>query len=160
MAELDLVIRGATVVDGTGTPPRSADVAVAGGRIVEVGRVRDRARQEIDADGAAGDARASSTSTRTTTARRRGTQRCAVVGHGVTTVVMGNCGVGFAPVHPADHELLIELMEGVEDIPGAALHEGLPWDWESFPSISTPSSAGHTTSTSPRRSATAPLRCS
>ncbi len=53
--------------------------------------------------------------------------------HGVTTVVMGNCGVGFAPVKRADHDLLIELMEGVEDIPGAALHEGLSWDWETFP---------------------------
>ncbi len=53
-------------------------------------------------------------------------------GHGVTTIVMGNCGVGFAPVRPADHAQLIELMEGVEDIPGAALHEGLPWDWGSI----------------------------
>ena len=53
--------------------------------------------------------------------------------HGVTTLVAGNCGVGFAPVRPADHDRLIELMEGVEDIPGVALHEGLSWDWQSFP---------------------------
>ena len=77
--------------------------------------------------------------------------------HGVTTVVMGNCGVGFAPVRPADHDRLIELMEGVEDIPGAALHEGLTWEWETFAEYLDAVDASPTTSTWAPRSPTA--RC-
>lgn len=129
----DLVIRGGTVVDGTGGPGRTADVAVKDGRIVEVGRVDGPATREIDASGALVtpgfvdihthyDGQATWDSTLAPSSN-----------HGVTTVVMGNCGVGFAPVHDGDHDQLIELMEGVEDIPGAALHEGLAWDWGSFP---------------------------
>ena len=122
----DLVIRGGT--RWSTAPARravTADVAVDGDRIAAVGDVgagrahhRRRRRRR--------DARASSTSTPTTTARPRGTSGSTPSSwHGVTTVVMGNCGVGFAPVRADDHERLIELMEGVEDIPGAALHEGL-----------------------------------
>jgi N-acyl-D-aspartate/D-glutamate deacylase len=129
----DLVIRGGTVVDGTGAPGRSADVAVRDGVITEVGRVDGAAARTIDADGllvtpgfvdihAHYDGQAS-----------WGERMIPSSWHGVTTVVVGNCGVGFAPVKPTDHQRLIELMEGVEDIPGAVLAEGLTWDWETFP---------------------------
>jgi N-acyl-D-aspartate/D-glutamate deacylase len=131
-AEFDLVIRGGTLADGSGGALREADVAVADGRIAAVGKVAGSGREEIDAKGllvtpgfvdihthydgqATWDSRLQPSSW-----------------HGVTTVVMGNCGVGFAPVRAGDRDRLIELMEGVEDIPGAALHEGLPWNWESF----------------------------
>ncbi len=133
MSTHELVIRGGTVVDGTGAPPRTADVAVDGGLVTEVGRLDARAERTIDADGllvtpgfvdihAHYDGQASWAE-----------RMIPSSWHGVTTVVVGNCGVGFAPVHPADHDRLIELMEGVEDIPGAVLHEGLTWDWQSFP---------------------------
>ena len=133
MAEHDLVIRGGHVVDGSGDPGRSADIAVDGGVITSVGKVPERGRDEIDAqdllvtpgfvdihthyDGQAtwGDALDPSSL------------------HGVTTAVMGNCGVGFAPCREQDHDRLIRLMEGVEDIPFPVLAEGLPWNWESFP---------------------------
>src|SRR5437660_2757457 len=131
----DLVIAGGTVVDGTGAPARRADVAVDDDRITAVGSAAElgRGRRRIDADGAVVtpgfvdvhthyDGQATWDSSITPSAW-----------HGVTTVVMGNCGVGFAPVRPSDHDVLVELMEGVEDIPGTALHEGLEWDWESFP---------------------------
>jgi N-acyl-D-aspartate/D-glutamate deacylase len=131
MGEHDVVIRGGTVVDGTGAPRRIVDVAIDGTVITEVGRVAGRGRREIDAAGllvtpgwvdihthydgqATWDSRLTPSSN-----------------HGVTTVVMSNCGVGFAPVHVAHHDRLVELMEGVEDIPGTALHEGLSWAWTS-----------------------------
>jgi N-acyl-D-aspartate/D-glutamate deacylase len=131
--ELDVVIRGGTVADGTGAPLREADVAIRGGRIAEVGAVTQRGVEEIDARGllvtpgfvdvhthydgqATWDSRLSPSSW-----------------HGVTTAVTGNCGVGFAPCRPEDHGTLIRLMEGVEDIPGVVLAEGLPWNWETFP---------------------------
>jgi N-acyl-D-aspartate/D-glutamate deacylase len=133
MAEHDLVVRGGTVVDGTGADPVGADVAVSNGRITAVGKVEGRGSREIDAGGALVlpgfvdihvhyDGQATWDSYLAPSSW-----------HGATTVVMGNCGVGFAPVRPADHIRLIELMEGVEDIPGAALHEGLTWEWRSFP---------------------------
>ena len=133
MAEFDLVVRGGTLIDGTGAPGRRADVAVTDGRIAEVGRIDGRGAREVDADGALVlpgfvdihthyDGQAMWDSSLTPSAW-----------HGVTTLVMGNCGVGFAPVRPDDHDRLIELMEGVEDIPGTALHEGLDWSWDSFP---------------------------
>lgn len=132
MAEFDLVVRRGTVADGTGTGLREADVAVKDGKIVAVGAVSGAGREEIDARGllvtpgfvdihthydgqATWDSRLQPSSW-----------------HGVTTAVMGNCGVGFAPVKLEDRQRLIELMEGVEDIPGAALDEGLAWSWESF----------------------------
>ncbi len=132
MAEFDLVVRGGNVIDGTGTPGRPADVAVRDGIVVEVGAVSGSGVREIDADGALVipgivDIHAHYDGQATWEARMQPSSW-----HGVTTVVMGNCGVGFAPVHDADHDRLIELMEGVEDIPGAALHEGLTWDWNSF----------------------------
>ena len=136
MAEFDLVISGGTVIDGRGSPPQRADVGIADGRIVEVGRLSSlaaaRAKQSVDADGALVtpgfvDIHTHYDGQATWDARLQPSS-----GHGVTTIVMGNCGVGFAPVRPSDHDQLIELMEGVEDIPGAALHEGLPWDWGSI----------------------------
>ena len=129
----DLVVRGGTVVDGTGAPRRSADVAVTDGAVVEVGRVRGRGRREIDADGALvtpGFVDIHTHYDGQVTWDPLLTPSC---WHGVTTVVMGNCGVGFAPVVPERRQWLIGLMEGVEDIPGAALSAGIRWDWQSFP---------------------------
>src|ERR1700730_18229597 len=130
MAEFDLVIRGGTVADGTGQALLTADVAVRDGVVVEVGRVTGTSRQVIDADGALVTPGFVDIHTHYDGQATWDPHLLPSVAHGVTTVVMGNCGVGFAPVHPGDHENLIELMEGVEDIPGAALHEGLPWAWE------------------------------
>ena len=133
MAEFDVVVTGGTVVDGTGAAPRAADVAIVDGRIVEVGKVSGTATRTIDADGALVTPGFVDIHTHYDGQATWDSFLAPSSWHGVTTVVMGNCGVGFAPVRPADHQRLIELMEGVEDIPGAALHEGLAWDWESFP---------------------------
>jgi N-acyl-D-aspartate/D-glutamate deacylase len=134
VAALDLVIRGGTLVDGTGAPSRTADVGVAEGRIVEVGRLgHRRGTREVQADGAVvmpGFVDIHTHYDGLVTWDDRITPSSWL---GVTTVVMGNCGVGFAPCRPEEHERLVELMEGVEDIPGTALHEGLPWGWTTFP---------------------------
>lgn len=131
--QFDLVIRGGMIVDGSGGPPFLGDVAIAGGRICEVGAVGGRARQELDASGrlilpgfvdihthydgqAAWESRLKPSSE-----------------HGVTTVVMGNCGVGFAPCRPRQRGLLVKVMEGVEDIPEIVITQGLPWKWRTFP---------------------------
>lgn len=132
MAGHDLVIRGGTVVDGTGGAPRPADVAVDGDRIVAVGRVDAAGAREIDADGALVTPGFVDIHAHYDGQATWDHHLAPSSWQGVTTVVMGNCGVGFAPVRPADHDRLIELMEGVEDIPGAALHEGLSWEWQSF----------------------------
>ena len=130
--QFDLVIRNGQVIDGSGSEAFTADVAIKDGLIAAVGKVDGRGAKELDATGhlvtpgfidihthydgqAIWDQRLAPSSW-----------------HGVTTVVMGNCGVGFAPVKPKDREAVIELMEGVEDIPGACLHQGLQWNWESF----------------------------
>ena len=129
----ELVIRGGTVVDGTGRTPRTADVIVDSGRVTEIGRAGTRGRREIDADGlivAPGwidihthyDGQAMWDPLLETSSS-----------HGVTTAVMGNCGVGFAPVRAADRAWTIALMEGVEDIPRSVFEHGLKWNWESFP---------------------------
>lgn len=128
----DVVIRGGVVVDGTGAPARTADVAIVDGWITEVGRVRHRGRREIGADGALVTPGWVDVHTHYDGQATWDTQLAPSSWHGVTTAVMGNCGVGFAPVHDHDHQRLIELMEGVEDIPGAALHEGLAWGWNDF----------------------------
>ena len=132
MAAHDLVIRGGTVIDGTGGTPFSADVAVDGDRIVAVGRVEQTGSKEIDADGALVTPGFVDIHAHYDGQATWDHHLAPSSWQGVTTVVMGNCGVGFAPVRPADHQRLIELMEGVEDIPGAALHEGLSWEWQSF----------------------------
>lgn len=129
----DLVVRGGLVVDGTGAPARHADVAVTDGIVVEVGPEVGRGRQEIDADGAVvtpGFVDVHTHYDGQVTWDPALTPSC---WHGVTTTVFGNCGVGFAPVAPERHDWLIGLMEGVEDIPGAALSAGIRWSWESFP---------------------------
>ncbi|MEO8203795.1 MAG: amidohydrolase family protein [Betaproteobacteria bacterium] len=129
----DLLIRGGTIVDGTGAASCTGDVAISDGKITEVGKVTGAARREIDAAGllvAPGwvdihthyDGQASWDPYMTPSSW-----------HGVTTAVMGNCGVGFAPAHKHQRQWMIELMEGVEDIPGAVLSEGVRWEWESFP---------------------------
>ncbi|MDG2278056.1 MAG: amidohydrolase family protein [Pseudomonadales bacterium] len=132
MAQHDLVIRGGHIVDGTGGEGFSGDIAVDGQRISALGLVERRGRREIDAAGALVTPGFVDVHThydgQATWAQRMSPSSH----HGVTTVVMGNCGVGFAPVRKHDRQRLIELMEGVEDIPGAALHEGLSWEWETY----------------------------
>ncbi|MEJ7584908.1 MAG: amidohydrolase family protein [Acidimicrobiales bacterium] len=132
MAQHTRVIRGGTVIDGTGAPARRADVAMTDGRIVEVGSVSGRGQREIDAEGLLVTPGFVDIHTHYDGQATWDHHLAPSSWHGVTTVVMGNCGVGFAPVRPADHQRLIELMEGVEDIPGAALHEGLSWEWQTF----------------------------
>jgi N-acyl-D-aspartate/D-glutamate deacylase len=130
---LDLLVRGGTLIDGTGAPRATADVGIRGGRIVAVGRIDEPARRTIDADGlwvTPGWVDVHTHYDGQVTWDSLLTPSC---WHGVTTVVMGNCGVGFAPVRPGSHDYLIKLMEGVEDIPGTALAEGISWNWESFP---------------------------
>lgn len=129
----DLVIRGGSIVDGTGAPRRTGDVAIDGDRIASAGGTAGPGRREIDADGALvapGWVDIHTHYDGQVTWDPYLTPSC---WHGVTTVVMGNCGVGFAPATPDRHDWLIGLMEGVEDIPGTALAEGIRWEWESFP---------------------------
>lgn len=128
----DLVIRGGKVVDGTGAAPRSADIAIDGDQIVAVGSVEDSGRKEIDADGALVTPGFVDVHTHYDGQASWDPVMMPSVNHGVTTAVMGNCGVGFAPVRPGGQEFLIELMEAIEDIPGTALAEGISWDWETF----------------------------
>ncbi len=129
----DLVIRGGSVIDGTGEEARTADVAISDGVITEVGDVAGQATREIDADGAVVTPGFVDIHTHYDGQAVWESRMNPSSWHGVTTVVFGNCGVGFAPVHDTDHERLVQLMEGVEDIPGTALHEGLSWEWNSFP---------------------------
>jgi N-acyl-D-aspartate/D-glutamate deacylase len=128
----DLVIRGGMLIDGTGAPARGADVAIDGGRIASVGRVSERGRGELDARGLLVTPGFVDVHTHYDGQVTWDPYLSPSCWHGVTTVVMGNCGVGFAPADPARHEWLISLMEGVEDIPGTALHEGIRWGWEHF----------------------------
>src|ERR1700686_1461571 len=129
----DLVIRGGNIADGFGGELFEADVAIKDGRITEVGRVAGKGTEEIDARGklvAPGfvdvhthyDGQVTWSQDITPSSQ-----------NGVTTAIMGNCGVGFAPCRPSDHQRLIQLMEGVEDIPEPVLSAGIPWAWESFP---------------------------
>src|SRR5262245_12608449 len=128
----DLVIRGGTVADGTGGPTYEADIAIAEGTIAILGNVSGSGLVEIDARGQLVTPGFVDIHTHYDGQATWDARLAPSCWHGVTTAVMGNCGVGFAPVKPSDHDRLIELMEGVEDIPGAALHEGLSWDWQSF----------------------------
>lgn len=127
-----LVIRGGTVVDGTGAEPFKADVAVAGDRIVAVGTVDAKGAEEIDARDRIVTPGFVDIHTHYDGQAVWDKHMAPSAWHGVTTAVMGNCGVGFAPCKPADRDKLVELMEGVEDIPGPVMHEGLNWQWESF----------------------------
>jgi N-acyl-D-aspartate/D-glutamate deacylase len=132
-AMADLVIRGGMVVDGTGGAPFEADLAIAEGRITHIGQVAERGREEIDARGHLVTPGFVDIHTHYDGQAVWDSHLAPSAWHGVTTAVMGNCGVGFAPCRAADRDKLIELMEGVEDIPGPILHEGLDWRWESFP---------------------------
>ncbi len=129
----DLVIRGGTIVDGNGGAPFVGDVAIDGRTISIVGTVRGSGREEIDATGLVVAPGFVDIHTHYDGQATWDAEMAPSSWHGVTTVVMGNCGVGFAPARPDKHEWLIGLMEGVEDIPGTALAEGMTWDWETFP---------------------------
>jgi len=129
----DLVIRNGRVVDGTGAAPYQADVAVVGGRITEVGAVDGAARREIDADGLLVTPGVVDIHTHYDGQALWDGDLTPSCWHGVTTVVMGNCSVGFAPCAPDRRDWLMEMMESVEDIPASALRAGMAWDWESFP---------------------------
>ncbi|KQW38680.1 amidohydrolase family protein [Rhizobacter sp. Root404] len=130
---LDWLIEGGTVVDGSGGLPFTADVGVKDGVIVEVGKITAAARERIDAAGAWVTPGFVDIHTHYDGQATWDETFSPSIHHGVTTVVMGNCGVGFAPVVKGREGELIKLMEGVEDIPGAALAEGIRWNWESFP---------------------------
>ena len=130
--EFDLVVRNGTVVDGTGSPSREADVAVRGGRIAAVGKITGSGVEEIDAKGRLVTPGFVDIHTHYDGQAVWDPYTAPSSSHGVTTAVMGNCGVGFAPCKPQDREKLVDLMEGVEDIPGPVMHEGLTWTWESF----------------------------
>ena len=129
----DLVIRNGLVVDGTGAPARQADVAIDDGVVAAIGEVNDLGREEIDADGLLVTPGFVDIHTHFDGQITWDPLLTPSFWHGVTTVVMGNCGVGFAPAAPNRRDWLIGLMEGVEDIPGSALAEGMEWGWESFP---------------------------
>jgi N-acyl-D-aspartate/D-glutamate deacylase len=129
----DRIIKGGTVVDGSGGKPFTADVAIQNGRIAEVGRVAGAARETVDADGLLVTPGWVDIHSHYDGQVTWDSQLAPSFWHGVTTVLMGNCGVGFAPARPDKRQWLIGLMEGVEDIPGTALSEGIVWEWESFP---------------------------
>ena len=129
----DIIIRSGTIVDGSGHPGFVGDVAVTDGVITGVGTVEGRGRREIDARGLIVTPGFVDIHTHYDGQATWDTEIAPTSWHGVTSIVMGNCGVGFAPAAPDKHTFLIDLMEGVEDIPESALAEGLTWDWESFP---------------------------
>ena len=129
----DLVIRGGTVADGRGGALYEADVAIANGRIAEVGKVSAKGKEEIDAKGKLVTPGFVDVHTHYDGQVTWSHDISPSSQNGVTTAIMGNCGVGFAPCRPSDHRRLIELMEGVEDIPEPVLSAGIPWEWESFP---------------------------
>jgi N-acyl-D-amino-acid deacylase len=131
---LDLLIKGGTVVDGSGAAAYTADVGVRDGRIVEIGSLSEPAGEVVDADGALVTPGFVDVHTHYDGQATWDDEMEPSASNGVTTLVMGNCGVGFAPVRPGDHDALVDLMEGVEDIPGSALSVGMPWGrWETFP---------------------------
>ena len=131
----DLVIRNARIIDGTGAPAFKGDLAVNGDKIVAVGRVDDEGTREIDANGKLLTPGWVDVHSHMDGQATWDPLCSPAANHGITTLVMGNCGIGFAPCEPNDeaHDRLIAVVEDVEDIPGAALHEGVEWTWESFP---------------------------
>jgi len=132
----DLIVRGGTIVDGTGRAPFEGDVAVRDGRVAAVtapGEIAEKAAREVDATGLVVTPGFVDIHTHYDAQVTWDAHLSPSCFHGVTTAIVGNCGVGFAPARPNEREWLIQLMEGVEDIPGAALSEGIQWDWETFP---------------------------
>ena len=132
-ASYDLIVRNGTVIDGIGTEPREADIAIQDGRIAAIGRIDSTGRQEINAKGLAVTPGFVDIHTHYDGQVTWDDRFSPSSGHGVTTVLMGNCGVGFAPCRPQDRDTLMNLMEGVEDIPELVMREGVPWNWQSFP---------------------------
>ena len=133
MADFDLVIRGGTVADGGGGELFESDVAIRGDRIVAVGKVAGSGRDEIDARGRLVTPGFVDIHTHFDGQVTWDTSFGPTTNHGVTTLLMGNCGVGFAPCRPEQRAKMIDVMEGVEDIPGVVLAQGLPWNWTTFP---------------------------
>ena len=133
MAEYDLIIRGGMVHDGLGSAPQIADVAVKDGKIAAIGAIAGSASEEIDATGKLVTPGFVDIHTHYDGQATWENRLVPSSGHGVTTVVMGNCGVGFAPCRPEQRDMLVKLMEGVEDIPEVVMVDGLPWNWETFP---------------------------
>src|ERR1700743_2605160 len=129
----DLVIRGGNIADGRGGELFEADVAVTGGRIPGGGKVSAKGKKEVDAKGKLVPPGFVDVHTHYDGQVTWSHDITPSSQNGVTTAIMGNCGVGFAPCRPADHQRLIQLMEGVEDIPEPVLEAGIPWSWESFP---------------------------
>ena len=123
----DLIVRRGTVIDGTGSDPRTADVAVRDGRIAAVGHFDGSGREEIEATGLAVTPGFVDIHTHYDGQATWDDRFVPSSGHGVTSVLMGNCGVGFAPCRPQDHDTLIKVMEGVEDIPEIVMREGVPY---------------------------------
>jgi N-acyl-D-amino-acid deacylase len=131
--DFDLVIRGGTVIDGSGGDPIAGDVAIVDGRVAAVGRFAGSGREEIDAKGLLVtpgfvDIHSHYDGQVTWEHTLRPSSN-----HGVTTALLGNCGVGFAPCRAEQRDLLVSVMEGVEDIPEIVMTEGIPWNWETFP---------------------------
>jgi N-acyl-D-aspartate/D-glutamate deacylase len=133
MVDYDLVIRGGTIADGSGGDLIEGDLAVSGGRIAAIGAFSGRGAEEIDAKGRIVTPGFIDVHTHYDGQCIWAEELSPSSAHGVTAAVMGNCGVGFAPCRKADHDMLINVMEGVEDIPGVVMTEGLSWDWETFP---------------------------
>jgi N-acyl-D-aspartate/D-glutamate deacylase len=131
-SEFDIVIRSGTIMDGNGGAPFVGDIAVKDGTIASIGKVSGTSREEIDAEGLSVTPGFVDIHTHYDGQAMWDSHLAPSSWHGVTTVVMGNCGVGFAPVRKNTQDAVIALMEGVEDIPGPCLHEGLDWSWESF----------------------------
>ena len=129
----EMIIRNGTIIDGTGRDRYVADIGINDGKIVKIGEIKESSKNIIDAENKLVTPGWVDVHTHYDGQATWDPILAPSSWHGVTTVVMGNCGVGFAPVKPKDREFLIELMEGVEDIPGAALSEGINWQWESFP---------------------------
>jgi len=129
----DLVIRNGKIIDGSGKKPFFGDVAIDNGKITSAGKIKGSGKEELDAKGNLVTPGWVDIHTHYDGQVSWDPYLTPSSWHGVTTAVMGNCGVGFAPVRPGDENFLIQLMEGVEDIPGSALHEGIDWDWETFP---------------------------
>jgi N-acyl-D-aspartate/D-glutamate deacylase len=156
MSQPDLVIRNGRIVDGTGAAPFVGDVALDGDRIAAVGAGVGPGRREIDAEGHLVTPGWVDIHTHYDAQATWDPYLSPSSEHGVTTVVMGNCGVGFAPVRESLRSELIDLMEAVEDIPGAAMHEGIQWEWESSRSSWRRSSVDLMPSTTACRCPTAP----
>ncbi|HLY56373.1 MAG TPA: amidohydrolase family protein [Stellaceae bacterium] len=129
----DLIIRGGTIFDGSGESAFEGDVAISGNRIAQIGRVAETGSEEIDAVGMAVTPGFVDVHTHYDGQVTWEHTLSPSSGHGVSTVVMGNCGVGFAPCRPAERDMLVRLMEGVEDIPEVVMTAGIPWNWETFP---------------------------